>query len=82
MSNQSPLQATNFDAIVCQAYSSTYRRLRQLEHKLTGELATHGFTLELAPVAKKVAAIAAAAQPEARLLLCDARPSPGQVEVA
>ncbi len=69
MSNQNPFVARNFHAIVCQAYSSTYRRLRLLEYKLAGEMASHGLTFDLAPVADKVARVTAARSPDASLLL-------------
>lgn len=82
MSNQNPFVARNFHAIVCQAYSSTYRRLRLLEYKLAGELASHGLTFDLGPVAGKVAALTAAVKPDAALLLRDAGPRPGRADVA
>lgn len=69
MSNQNPFVARNFHAIVCQAYSSTYRRLRALEYKLTGEMASHGLRFDLAPVADRVQALAHARRPDAALLL-------------
>jgi predicted acylesterase/phospholipase RssA len=50
MSGQNPFVARNFDRIVCAAYKSTARRLDQLEHKMSGELAGHGITLDLGPV--------------------------------
>ncbi len=66
---QNPLAAENFHPIVCEAYSSTYRRLSQLEYKIAGELAAHGITLDLKPVADQVARLKAAPSPDVRLLV-------------
>jgi predicted acylesterase/phospholipase RssA len=82
MSNQNPFVARNFHAIVCQAYSSTYRRLRVLEYKLAGEMASHGLGFDLTPVAAKVAKISAARKPDAALLLGGARQKKRTSEVA
>ncbi|MEP0774983.1 MAG: patatin-like phospholipase family protein [Acidobacteriota bacterium] len=82
MSNQNPFVARNFHAIVCQAYSSTFRRLKVLEYKLAGELASHGLTFDLGPVAAKVAALSAAPRPDAALLLGTARAGSGRADVA
>lgn len=82
MSNQNPFVARNFHAIVCQAYSSTYRRLRVLEYKLAGEMASHGLSFDLAPVAAKVAKISAARKPDAALLLGGASEKKRTSEVA
>lgn len=54
MSDQNPFLARNFHQIVCAAYRSTARRLRQLEYKIAGELASHGIQLDLEPVGRKV----------------------------
>lgn len=67
--SQNPFLSRNFDAIVCQAYRSTYRRLTTLRYKMEGELASHGITLDLDAAEGKVAHLEEAAKPEARLLL-------------
>ena len=69
MSNQNPFVARNFHPIVCQAYSSTYRRLRLLEYKLAGEMASHGLPFDLGKVTETVAKLDAARAPDASLLL-------------
>ena len=70
MSSQNPFVARNFDAIVCEAYRSTRRRLSQLEYRLRGDLAGHGITLDLTPAMAKVERLAR--RPPAR------RPPPGR----
>lgn len=82
MSNQNPFVARNFHAIVCQAYSSTYRRLRLLEYKLAGEMASHGLVFDLGPVADRVAKLTAARRPDASLLLRGLETSTRGLEVA
>jgi predicted acylesterase/phospholipase RssA len=69
MSGQNPFVSRNFHPIVCEAYRSSYRRLRQLETKLAGDLASHGMRLDLEPVAEKVARLDAARTPDVELLL-------------
>lgn len=69
IAEQNPFAARNFDRIVCDAYRSTFRRLRTLEYKITGELATHGIGLDLGPVEAKVAALDELPSPDVRLLL-------------
>jgi NTE family protein len=64
----SPIATGNFDAIVTQAYTSTYRRLRRLEYKLGPELASHGIELDLAPVERQTRILEASAAPRAKLL--------------
>jgi NTE family protein len=63
-----PVSTGNFDQIVTQAYTSTYRRLRRMEYKLGPELAAHGIRLDLAPAQRRARAIEGAAQPAARVL--------------
>jgi NTE family protein len=75
MSSQNPLVARNFDAIVCEAYRSTRRRLAQLSYKLKGELATHGIALDLRPAEERVRRLRAARRPNVRLLLEPVTPS-------
>jgi NTE family protein len=67
--SQNPFATRNFHPIVCEAYKSTYRRMRQIEHKLGAELALHGIHLDLNPVAAHVARLASAHKPDARILL-------------
>lgn len=71
MSNQNPFVARNFHPIVCEAYRSTWRRLRQLQYKISGELATHGLDLDLTTVERRVRALRAARRPDVSLLLAD-----------
>jgi predicted acylesterase/phospholipase RssA len=66
---QNPLAAENFHPILVQAYSSTYRRLSQLEYKVAGELESHGLQLDLKPVADKVEKLERHLDPDASLLL-------------
>ncbi len=82
MSNQNPFVARNFHAIVCQAYSSTFRRLRALEYKLAGEMASRGLAFDLGPVAARVATITAARRPDASLLLSGANGKKRTSEIA
>ncbi len=69
MSNQNPFQARNFNPIVCEAYRSTFRRLRTLEYKISGELESHDFKLDLSGVEQKVKALRAAKRADVRILL-------------
>ncbi len=69
MSGQNPFVSKNFHPIVCEAYRSTYRRLRQLEYKIRGELRTHGITLDLEPVESKVERLRTAKRPSVTLIL-------------
>lgn len=71
MSNQNPFVAKNFHPIVCEAYRSTWRRLRQIRYKISGELSNHGLQFDLAPVEEKVKALRAAKRPNVKLLLDD-----------
>lgn len=77
--SQNPFIAQNFHPIVCEAYRSTYRRLRQLEYKIAGELASHGIGLDLAPVAKKVEVLRGMQRQDVRALLdSPSKPSRGK----
>jgi len=69
MASQNPLVARNFDAIVCEAYRSTRRRLSQLEYRMRGDLLAHGIKLDLAPAMEKVERMRAARQPSVALLV-------------
>jgi hypothetical protein len=69
MSSQNPLVSRNFDAIVCEAYRSTRRRLSQLEYRIRGDLLAHGIKLDLAPAMEKVERMRAAREPSVVLLL-------------
>ncbi len=69
MSAQSPFVSRNFPAIVGEAYRSTYRRLRRVEYKLSGELQSHGITLDLGPVEEKCRLLADAGTPDVRVLI-------------
>lgn len=82
MSNQNPFVARNFHPIVCQAYSSTYRRLRLLEYKLAGEMASHGLPFDLTKVAETVAKLDTARTPNASLLLSGSGKNSTDFEVA
>ncbi len=64
----------NFHPIVCEAYKSAYRRLQKLEYKIRGELASHGITLDLAPVEERAHRLAEATRPDAGALLGSANP--------
>jgi NTE family protein len=72
MSEQNPFVSRNFHPIVCEAYRSTFRRLRRIEYKLAGELRSHGIGLDLTEVEEKVQRLAEARTPDVRLLLADA----------
>lgn len=67
--SQNPFAARNFHPIVCESYKSTYRRLRLLEYKIGGELASHGIRLDLRPVEKKVRRLEALSRPDVGLLI-------------
>jgi predicted acylesterase/phospholipase RssA len=69
MSAHSPFVSRDFHPIVCEAYRSTYRRLRRIEYKIAGELHSHGIGLDLAPVEDKCHRLAQAKAPDVRLLL-------------
>jgi len=49
-----PFSTANFDLIVTEAYRSTYRRLRSLEHRLGPDLEDHGIELDLDRAASTV----------------------------
>lgn len=80
MGKHNPFISRNFHPIVCEAYRGTYRRLKQLEYKMRGELASHNINLDLGPVEEKVAMLRQAKQPDVKLLL-DSR-SEGKSRVA
>lgn len=80
MGKHNPFISRNFHPIVCEAYKGTYRRLKQLEYKMRGELASHDITLDLGPVEEKVALLRQAKKPDVKLLL-DSR-SEGKSRVA
>ncbi len=69
MSAQNPFVSRNFHTIVSEAYRSTYRRLRRVEYKIAGELASHGITLDLGPVEEKCRILGDARAPDVRLLM-------------
>lgn len=69
MGKQNPFISRNFHPIVCEAYLGTFRRLKQLEYKMRGELASHDITLDLGPVEEKVALLRQAKRPEVKILL-------------
>ena len=69
MAKQNPFVSRNFHPIVCEAYSSTFRRLKQLEYKMRGELASHNINLDLMPVKEKVERLTEAKRPDVRFLL-------------
>lgn len=69
MGKQNPFISRNFHPIVCEAYRGTFRRLKQLEYKMRGELASHNITLDLDPVEEKVARLKAAPEPDVKILL-------------
>ncbi len=64
-----PISTSHFHDIISEAYSSTYRRLRQLERKFGPRLAEHGIELELSPVEANVRTIEALVEPDADVLL-------------
>ncbi len=73
--SQNPFIGQNLHPIVCEAYRSTYRRLKQIEYNLSGELASHGIKLDLKPVEKKVKVLRKARRADVRMVL-DLEPPP------
>ncbi len=69
MGKQNPFVSRNFHPIVCEAYRGTFRRLKQLEYKMGGELASHDIVLDLGPVEEKVALLREASKPDVGILL-------------
>jgi len=67
--SQNPFAAKNFHTIVVEAYQSTYRRLRQLEYRLRGDLAVHGLRLDFSGATSRMARLTAAPKPDARLII-------------
>jgi predicted acylesterase/phospholipase RssA len=66
---RNPMAATDYDAIVVEAYRSTYRRFASLEHRLGPRLEEHGIELDLRPVAETVDWLDRENLPSAELLL-------------
>jgi NTE family protein len=77
MSGQNPFVSRNFHPIVCEAYRSTYRRLKRVEYKLSGELRSHGIALDLALPEEKLVRLAGAKRHDVRLLLGGLRSEAG-----
>lgn len=69
MAKQNPFVSRNFNQIVCEAYRSTYRRLKKLEYKMTGELAAHNITMNLERAAAKVEELRKAKGADVRILI-------------
>lgn len=69
MGKQNPFISRNFHPIVCEAYRGTFRRLKQLEYKMRGELASHNIKLDLDPVEEKTEALRRAKRPDVKILL-------------
>jgi len=64
-----PMAGSYFDAIVVEAYRSTYRRFRRLEHIIGPRLAEHGIELDLSVAARTVARLERRGRPTAAMLL-------------
>jgi predicted acylesterase/phospholipase RssA len=64
-----PMARSYFDAIVIEAYRSTFRRLRDLEHKMGPRLAEYGIELDLPRVVRTVTRLDLARRPTALDLL-------------
>jgi NTE family protein len=60
-----PISTANFDPIVCEAYASTYRRLRRIEYKLGPVLESHGIALDLTVASRRVKMMRAMLAPQA-----------------
>lgn len=71
MAKHNPFISRNFHPIVCAAYRSTYRRLKMIEYKIRGELASHHIELNLQPVKQKVQMLREAKRPRVEVLLDD-----------
>lgn len=69
MGKQNPFISRNFHPIVCEAYRGTFRRLKQLEYKIRGELVSHNIRLNLGPVEEKAEALRQAKRPDVKILL-------------
>jgi len=63
-----PISTANFDAIVTQAYASTYRRLERMAYRFGPALAEHGIELVLDRAAKRVQMVDAMPAPAAAAL--------------
>ncbi len=64
-----PMAGSYFDAIVVEAYRSTYRRFRRLQHIIGPRLAEHGIQLDLSVAARTVARLERRGRPTAAMLL-------------
>lgn len=71
---RNPMSTADFDAVVVEAYRSTFRRLRRLESKLGPRLQEHGISIDLVPVAATVERLRAQRLPSARALFSAASP--------
>ncbi len=71
MAKQNPFVSRNFNRIVCEAYRSTFRRLKKLEYKMTGELAAHNIRMNLERVAERVEELRRVRKVDVRILLED-----------
>jgi len=71
MAKQNPFVSRNFHRIVCEAYRSTYRRLKKLEYKMAGELAAHNINLDLGPVQEKAHELKKTKSRDVKILLGD-----------
>lgn len=63
--SSNPMARSHFDAIVIEAYRSTYRRLRGLEHKVGPRLREYGIELDLARVVRTMTRLDLAKRPTA-----------------
>jgi NTE family protein len=74
---RNPMASTDYDAIVVEAYRSTYRRFASLERALGPRLEEYGIGLDLAPVARTIERLDRMSPPRALALLApDAGLSP------
>lgn len=65
---RNPMSTADFDAVVVEAYRSTFRRLRRLEAKLGPRLEEHGIHIDVGRVAATVERLRAQRLPSARAL--------------
>ncbi len=80
---RNPMASSDFDAIVVEAYRSTYRRLLNIETKAAPRLQEHGIDLDLARVARTIDRLDRAPRTRARILLeSDQPPGPRQLPTA
>jgi hypothetical protein len=66
---RNPMASTDYDAIVVEAYRSTYRRFASLERALGPRLEEYGIGLDLAPVARTIERLDRMSPPRALALL-------------